>query len=345
MRKITEAAVRALLATIPDPSGNATLSECVDAIVLDGNKVIFAINIDQAHLEKFKALADQAANKIKHELEQEPVITLTANYSSTKATSTRNEVKGIDKIIMVASGKGGVGKSTIAFNLALSLRLLGYKVGIIDADIYGPSLPSLSGISHKPVLQNNLMIPHKKFDISLMSVGYLVDEAQALIWRGPMVTKMLYQLIRLTDWQHNNNNLDYLIIDTPPGTGDVHLSLAENYKIDGAIVVSTPQDLASNDAIKALAMFNKMDINILGIVENMSYLQDKNNQKIYLFGKSNLKKLASRYQTKIIGTLPFDTDLVMASDHGKPLPYYKPKHYISQRFIELSKTLLNTTNL
>ncbi len=205
-------------------------------------------------------------------------------------------------------------------------------------DIYGPSLPALSGLTQKPVLENDMMVPHKKYGIKLMSVGYLVDGADALIWRGPMTTKMLYQLIRMTNWAHDSNELDYLIIDTPPGTGDVHLSLAENYKIDGAIVVSTPQELVLTDVKRALTMFQKLSIPVIGIAENFSYMEQQDGKKLYLFGSGQPnEKLAKQFNTNVIASIPMMQDLNDSCANGKPITFFDVTHPVSQIFEEMAE--------
>ncbi len=208
---------------------------------------------------------------------------------------------------MVASGKGGVGKSTVAANLAISLAELGYKVGILDADIYGPSIPRIFNIKEKPEIKDGLLIPFEKYGLKIMSMGFLVPEGSALVWRGPMLTKAVHQLFKMTLWATPQDPLDYLIIDTPPGTGDIHLSIAENYEIDGAIVVTTPQALALIDAFKAVDMFKKLQINILGVIENMAYfINPSTGGKEYIFGKSDLINYCEDHEIKYMGDILMD---------------------------------------
>jgi ATP-binding protein involved in chromosome partitioning len=246
-------------------------------------------------------------------------------------------VKGVRKIIIVASGKGGVGKSTIAANLAIALQLAGKNVGLLDADIYGPSIPQIFSLEQKPILEDNLMLPHEKYGLQLMSVGFLVDKKNATIWRGPMTTKILYQLLRMTKWGNSQGELDYLIIDTPPGTGDVHLSLAENYLLDGVIIVTTPQKLALLDAAKAIDMYAKLNVPILGLVENMSYFQaETNSSKNYIFGQNGAEKLAKQHNIPILAEFPLCNEMAAASDAGKPLAYYKPNSIALPTFTRLA---------
>jgi ATP-binding protein involved in chromosome partitioning len=316
-------------------ASNLTLADCIESIRTDDEKTHIIIACAKDSLDEFKSLVELAELQFK-DLGIEAKIILT--NTDAKIRHSRLAVKGVKQVIEVASGKGGVGKSTIALNLAITLAQSGKKVGLVDADIYGPSLPSLTGINKKPVLEDNLMIPHKKFGLKLMSIGFLVNDVDALIWRGPMTTKMLHQLIRLTNWEFDGEMLDYLIIDTPPGTGDVHLSLAENYKIDGAIVISTTQTLATADVTRALTMFSKLDIPVLGIIENYSYICDKDGNKQYLFGSSHTNtQLAKKFKTKVLAQIPINSDLDMASSNAKPLTYYKPNHLISLMFKDICK--------
>ncbi len=218
----------------------------------------------------------------------------------------KSKLDKINKIILVSSGKGGVGKSTIASNIAISLAESGYKVGLLDSDVYGPSIPRIFNINQKPEIKEGLIQPHKEQNIKLMSMGFLVPESSALVWRGPMLTKAIHQLFKLTNW----GNLDYLIVDTPPGTGDIHLSIAENYVIDGAVIVTTPQKLALIDAFKAVDMYNKLKIKIMGIIENMSYLSNPINQnKEYIFGKSNLQDYCNDKNIDFLGAIPMSQKL------------------------------------
>ncbi len=218
----------------------------------------------------------------------------------------KSKLDKINKIILVSSGKGGVGKSTIASNIAISLAESGYKVGLLDSDVYGPSIPRIFNINQKPEIKEGLIQPHEEQNIKLMSMGFLVPESSALVWRGPMLTKAIHQLFKLTNW----GNLDYLIVDTPPGTGDIHLSIAENYVIDGAVIVTTPQKLALIDAFKAVDMYNKLKIKIMGIIENMSYLSNPINQnKEYIFGKSNLQDYCNDKNIDFLGAIPMSQKL------------------------------------
>lgn len=224
-------------------------------------------------------------------------------------------IEGVKNIIVVASGKGGVGKSTVALNLALSLAKLKHKVALVDADIYGPSIPKMLGTEKlKPEIQGGKAIPIERYGLHTISIGYFVDKDRAAIWRGPMITKALYNLLMGTRW----SDIEYLIVDTPPGTGDMHLSLMENFNLTGAIIVSTPQELSLIDARKIYDMLKKLSVPVIGIVENMScFIQ--NNSKIYIFGKDGAKRMSEELGIKLLGRIPLDPQICHASDCGNPL--------------------------
>lgn len=229
----------------------------------------------------------------------------------------------IKKIILVASGKGGVGKSTVAAGLALSLSLEGYAVGLLDADIYGPSVPTLFGLQNqRPDIDEKIlgipkMVPFVRFGIKLMSIGFLTDDSKAVVWRGPMAANGLKQLINDTDW----GKLDYLIIDTPPGTGDIHITLLQQYFISGVIMVTTPQSVALADVQKAIDLFNDehVGVQIIGIVENMAWFTPSAHptEKYYLFGKGGGKKLAERFNVPLIAQIPMTETLCESCDTGR----------------------------
>ena len=222
---------------------------------------------------------------------------------------------GIKNIILVASAKGGVGKSTTAINIATALNQLNHNIGILDADIYGPSLPKMLGIKEKPkISEDKRFIPIEKFNMKCMSIGFLVDQKTPVIWRGPMIIKALKQMLNGVVW----NNVDTLIIDLPPGTGDVQLTLCQKLKISGVIVVSTPQELALIDAIKGINMFKKLNVPILGMIENMSYLQTKSGEIIDVFGKGAVESSAKNNSINFLGKIPIDDLISKNGDKGIP---------------------------
>ena len=236
--------------------------------------------------------------------------------------SRQAEIPGVAAVIAVASGKGGVGKSTTALNLALGLRDLGLRVGLLDADIYGPSVPRLTGIHEKPKLNDDRkMIPIERFGLSIMSIGFLVDEETAMIWRGPMVMSAITQMLRDVAW----GTLDVLVVDMPPGTGDAQLTLAQNVPLKGAVIISTPQDLSLIDARRGLAMFKKVNVPVLGIVENMSYFQCPHcGSRSDIFGHGGARHEAERLGVPFLGEIPLHMSIRATSDSGTPVVESEP---------------------
>ncbi len=224
-------------------------------------------------------------------------------------------LKGVKNIIAVASGKGGVGKSTVAVNLAISLAQTGAKVGLIDADLYGPSIPTMFGLlDEKPEVAGKNLIPLEKYGVKLMSIGFLVEVETALVWRGPMLSSAIRQFITEVEWQE----LDYLIFDLPPGTGDIQLTIAQTIPLTGAVIVTTPQDVAIADVTKALSMFRKVNVPVLGLVENMSYYELADGTKDYIFGNQGGEKFAKIQGIPFLGAIPVDRAIREGGDSGAP---------------------------
>lgn len=252
------------------------------------------------------------------------------------------KINFVKNIIAVASGKGGVGKSTIAVNLALSLKRIGFNVGLVDGDVYGPSIPHMMNLSGKPEIKDNLMIPIKSYGISCISVGSLVDKDQALVWRGPMISKTLHQLIRGVNWGFENKEIDYLIIDLPPGTGDIHLSMAKQFPISGAVIVSTPQDISVIDVVKAVDMFKKLNIPIIGLIQNMAYFKEPiKGEKIYLFGEGKAKKFAKDSKIKFLGDVEIDIKIRESGDEGNPLVNQNPSSETAFAFGKIAEKVID----
>lgn len=235
---------------------------------------------------------------------------------STNPFDKQAPIKGIKHILMVGSGKGGVGKSAVAANLALSLKAQGKTVGLLDADIYGPSVPRMFGSLNQPpkVDENHKIEPIVRHGLRLMSIGFLIDESSAVVWRGPMLFKAIDQFLNDVQW----GELDYLVIDLPPGTGDVALTLAQKTPVDGAVIVCTPQNLALVDAKKALDMFQRINVPVLGMVENMSYLPMPDGTQKALFPKGDLRSFADAKKLDILGEIPFLTEIGMSAEAGIP---------------------------
>ncbi len=250
---------------------------------------------------------------------------------------TKRKVPGVKHIVTVGSGKGGVGKSTVATNLALALSKLGYRVGLLDADIYGPSVPTLLGLKGEraTVNERNRILPVEKFGIKVLSIGFMLpSEDTPVIWRGPMLMKALTQFLFDVEW----GELDYLVLDLPPGTGDVQLTLAQNVDISGAVVVTTPQDVALADVKKATSMFKEVQIPVLGVIENMAYFVcPETGNRYYIFGRGRTAEFASAYGLKILGSIPIDPEVAEKSDEGEPVVISSPESEVSKAFLGIAK--------
>jgi len=245
----------------------------------------------------------------------------------------KKSIGGTKFVIAISSAKGGVGKSTFAMNFALALKAIGYKVGILDADIYGPSLPKMMSINEKPKSKDGKsMEPISQYGIQCMSIGFLVDKDTPMIWRGPMVTSAIKTFTQKVLW----NDLDFIVVDMPPGTGDTQLTFAQEIKVDGAIIVSTPQEIALLDVVRGINMFDKLKVPILGLVDNMSFFETDEGKKYNIFGEGGVEKVAKDYKKKFLGKIPINIDLRIASDAGKPLVEKSPNHKISEIFKEIA---------
>ena len=242
-----------------------------------------------------------------------------------------------ENIIAIASGKGGVGKSTVSVNLSIALSKLGKSVALLDADIYGPSIPKMMGISDKPNSnENKKFIPLENYGIKCMSIGFLIPSDAPTIWRGPMIMKALEQLFINVEW----GKIDYLIVDLPPGTGDTQITMAQRVPLKGAIIVSTPQDIALIDARKGINMFKKVEVPVLGLIENMSYfICDNCNERHEIFSHGGAKKEAADLGVKFLGEIPLVTALRVSSDNGKPIGIYEPKSKIADSYLQIAKRI------
>ena len=249
-----------------------------------------------------------------------------------------NPIARVRNVIAVGSGKGGVGKSTTTVNLALALQAEGARVGILDADVYGPSIPTMLGLSGKPESPDNKSIePMRAFGVEAMSIGFLVDADTPMIWRGPMATSALTQLFNDTRW----DDLDYLLIDLPPGTGDIQLTLAQKIPVAGAIIVTTPQDIATLDAKKALAMFQKVNVHVLGIVENMAVHVCSNcGHEEHLFGEGGGQRMAAQYGVPLLGSLPLDIVIREQGDAGQPVVVAAPDSAVAQAYRQVARAMV-----
>lgn len=257
----------------------------------------------------------------------------------------QNVMPGVKNTIAVASGKGGVGKSTVAVNLAASLSKLGAKVGLIDADIYGPSIPTMLNVNSRPEVVNvngkNKMKPVIQYGIKLMSIGFLIDNESAVVWRGPMASSAIKQFMSDVVW----DDLDFLLFDLPPGTGDIQLTLSQTIPLTGALIITTPQEISLTDAKKGHLMFDKVNVQTLGVIENMSYYKNPDGQKEYIFGKGGGEKLCSEYRLKLIGEIPINTLIRECGDNGNPIVFAYPDSEESLLYNNIAKTLIKEVNL
>ena len=308
----------------PDLGKDLVTLNMIKDVEVDGNTVKFTVVLTTPACPMKDMIRNACVNAIHHLVSKEAVVhvNMTANIN-TNRRDAKSVLPHVKNIIVVASGKGGVGKSTVAANLALALSEGGAKVGLMDADIYGPSVPIMFGVrGERPMMTNvegkGMIMPIEKFGIKIMSIGLLIDEKQAVVWRGPMASSALKQFITDVNW----GELDYLVIDMPPGTGDIHLTLVQTVPVTGAVMVTTPQDVALADAKKGIAMFSGSQINvpIIGLVENMSYFTPAElpDNKYYIFGKDGGKRLAESLEIPLLGQIPLVQSIREGGDDGVP---------------------------
>ena len=247
----------------------------------------------------------------------------------------KNPILGTKFTIAISSAKGGVGKSTFATNLALALKKIGCKVGLLDADIYGPSIPKMFDINEKPKSDGQKLEPITKYNIQCMSIGFLTDQQTPMIWRGPMVTSAIKTFTQKVNWK----DLDFIIVDMPPGTGDTQLTFSQDIKMDGAIIVSTPQEVALLDVKRGIKMFDKLGVKILGLVDNMSYFIGDDKKKYNIFGEGGVKRTAEEFQKRFLGEIPISPEVGRCGDQGKPLVEQNPDHEISKIYLDFAKEI------
>ena len=255
-----------------------------------------------------------------------------------RKTPIKNPIKGTKFTIAISSAKGGVGKSTFATNLALALKKVGCKVGLLDADIYGPSIPKMFNINEKPKTDGQKLEPITKYDIQCMSIGFLADQQTPMIWRGPMVTSAIKTFTQKVDWK----NLDFLIIDMPPGTGDTQLTFSQEIQMDGAIIVSTPQEIALLDVKRGIKMFDKLGVKILGLVDNMSFFTGDDGKKYKIFGEGGVKKTSEEFKKEFLGEIPINSEVGKCGDEGKPIVEANPDHEISKIYLNFANKIKST---
>jgi ATP-binding protein involved in chromosome partitioning len=349
---VTRQQVLDSLAKIRSPRGaGLAAANVLSEIAVNGDKVFFSINVEASEVKAWEGVRAEAETAVRAipgvsvamvalTAERKPGAAATSppqrspqgvppasahrhpHNPAGSPMSRQADIPGVAAVIAVASGKGGVGKSTTALNLALGLRDLGLRVGLLDADIYGPSVPRLTGIHEKPQLNDEKkMVPIERFGLAIMSIGFLVDEDTAMIWRGPMVMSAITQMLRDVAW----GKLDVLVVDMPPGTGDAQLTLAQNVPLKGAVIISTPQDLSLIDARRGLAMFKKVNVPVLGIVENMSFFQCPHcGTRSDIFGHGGARHEAERLGVPFLGEIPLHMSIRATSDAGNPVVESEP---------------------
>lgn len=344
---LTREAVLACLKEIKAPSGvDLVEAGLVRALNVDDNSVRFVMEVDSpdpfmaAKVEAEAALAALGASAVS--------IVMTAHSKPTPPPDLKagrkaepvgpEKVPGVDRIIAIASGKGGVGKSTVAANLACALAAEGRRVGMLDADVYGPSQPRMLGVSGRPQSPDGkLILPLRNFGVTMMSIGLMTNDDQAVVWRGPMLMGALQQMLTQVQW----GALDVLIVDLPPGTGDVQMTLAQKAQLDGAIIVSTPQDVALLDARKGIDMFNQMGTPILGMIENMStHICSACGHEEHVFGHGGVKSEAEKLGVPLLAEIPLHLDIRLAADGGAPIVVSKPETAQAQAFRSVAKSLI-----
>jgi len=313
----------------PDLKKDIVLLGLVSDIFMDENNLGFTVKVNNPALHSRKRMEEACVHSLERFLANElkdtkiSITTIALPTENTRKPEHRSILQGVKNIIAIASGKGGVGKSTVASNLAVALALKKYKVGLVDADIYGPSIPMMFDVSmEKPTVTDvdgkHLINPVENYGVKLLSIGFFADLNQAIVWRGPMASRALNQLFTEANW----GNLDYLIIDLPPGTGDIHLSLVQAIPLTGAVIVSTPQAVALADAQKGVAMFQlpSVKVPILGIIENMAYFtpEELPENKYFIFGKDGAKQLAEKLNIPLLGQIPLVQSICEAGDAGRP---------------------------
>ena len=333
-----QAQLEAALSTYIDPylEEDLVTAKAVKAIEVDGGKVTIAVQLGFPAKGYVDALAAQLEPLARSVAGVESVtVNVDCKIASHSVQKSLNPIEGVKNIIAVASGKGGVGKSTVAVNLALALSAEGAKVGMLDADIYGPSQPRMLGVSGRPESPDgNRLQPMASYHLQAMSIGFLIDEETPMIWRGPMVTQALEQLLKDTIW----TDLDYLVVDLPPGTGDTQLTLAQKVPVSGAVIVTTPQDIALLDARKGLKMFEKVEVPVLGVVENMStHICANCGHEAHIFGAGGGERMAEQHQVDFLGGIPLDGAIREQADSGKPTVVAAPDSRNAMTYKEIAR--------
>lgn len=346
----------------PEMEKDVVTLDMIEDLIVQDKFITFTIDLPEKNAGLESHLKEKCEEAVRKYVAEDAVLDITTavNISKFKSDSGNGEpefpgqghrkkqqeeeeseeiLSGVKNIIAVASGKGGVGKSTVAVNLACGLARTGAKVGLLDTDIYGPSIPTMLDTHERPnITTRKKLIPMEKHGIRFLSMGLLVDPDQAMIWRGPMVTSAVKQFMQDVEW----GELDYMVLDLPPGTGDIQLTIVQTVPLTGAVIVSTPQNVALDDARKGVAMFKKVNVPVLGMIENMAYFvpPDMPDKKYYIFGKHGARNLAERMGTNFLGEIPLEQQVRESGDDGKPIVLGDLKSKSAQAFVELSNNVI-----
>jgi len=340
---LTEAEIKAALTVVKYPGYSRDIVSfgLIKQIVVNNGDVSISMQLTSANAEvaaQIKAESERAlkrlpgVNLVRVEVRQQA-----AGPSGAQSPwANQNRVPGIRKVVAVASGKGGVGKSTVAVNLACALKRLGGQIGLLDCDIYGPSIPLMMGIRQRPTISAaEKMVPPSNHGVKLMSIGFLLDGDEPVIWRGPMIVKTIQQFLTAVEW----GELDYLLVDLPPGTGDAQLTLCQTVPLDGGVIVTTPQEASLGVVRKGIAMFEKVNVSILGIVENMSYFTAPSGERVEIFGHGGGRAEAQRQGVAFLGEIPIFTEIRVAGDRGFPVTISAPEQPPAQAFMKIAEAL------
>ncbi len=339
MAEITEQMVLKALGRILDPDLQkdiVSLGFVKDIKICDGN-VAFTIELTTPACPVKEKMKEEAYRYVKELPGVETInVQMTAQVRPSRGEMKQQLIPTVKNVIPVASGKGGVGKSTVSANIALAFAKMGARVGLMDSDVYGPSIPTIMGVNKPPPMKNNKLLPIEQYGVKIISVGFFIKQEEAVVWRGPMLHKIVSQFLGEVEW----GDLDYLIVDLPPGTGDVQLSLCQLIPLTGAAIVSTPQDVALLVAQKAITMFKKLNCPVLGLIENMSYFLCRHcGKREEIFGSGGVRKACERLSVPFLGEIPLSTDIRLTSDNGVPIVFADPEGEMSQAFIRVAENL------
>ncbi|MFN7138345.1 MAG: Mrp/NBP35 family ATP-binding protein [Limisphaerales bacterium] len=337
---LTKESVSEALKTVKYPGYSRDIISfgLVKNIAVHEGEVVVSIQLSSANNE----VAEQIKRTAEITLRNLPGVTsakvdvLMPTAQQQAAAAGQSKVPGIKRVIAIASGKGGVGKSTVSVNLACALQKLGAKVGLLDCDIYGPSIPLMMGVHEKPqVTDDERLVPPENYGVKLMSMGFLLEGDQPVIWRGPMIVKTIQQFLFVVAW----GELDYLLVDLPPGTGDAQLTLCQTVPLDGGVIITTPQEASLGVVRKGVSMFEKVNVPILGIVENMSYFTTPNGERIEIFGHGGGRYEAARKDVSFLGEIPIFTEIRIGGDEGRPITVKDPQSAPAQAFMKIAEQL------